>query len=133
MDNKLTPEQPDLEGVTCPKVDDARMIREGYSQYTADESRLQGTFPQRIYFPRTTIEVCSAVAEIAGRGEKVTISGARTGIVGGAAPQDSANLLCLENLLFDPLIKYDAPFGRWTVTTAAGMTLEQLAEGAQAP
>ena len=102
------------------------MIRESYSQYTTDESRLQGTFPQRIYFPRTTLEVCSAVAEIAGREEKVTISGARTGIVGGAAPQNSANLLCLENLLFDPLVNYDAPFGRWTVTAAAGTTLEEL-------
>ncbi len=88
MANRLTPEQPDLEGVTCPKVDDARMIRESYSQYTTDESRLQGTFPQRIYFPRTTLEVCSAVAEIAGREENVTISGARTGNVGGAAPQN---------------------------------------------
>jgi len=126
MDNRLTPEQPSLKGVTCPKVDDARMIREAYSQYTTDESRLQGTFPQRIYFPRTTLEVCSAVAEIAGRGEKVTISGARTGIVGGAAPLDSANILCLENLHVDPLVKYNASFRRWTVSAAAGTTLEEL-------
>jgi D-lactate dehydrogenase (cytochrome) len=126
MDNRLTPESFDIEGIICPRIDDPRMIREGYSQYTTDESRFQGNYPQRIYFPRTTLEVASAVTEVAQRGEKMTISGARTGIVGGAAPQDSAGLLCLENLTFEPTLRSNESSGRWTVTVAAGTTVEEL-------
>jgi D-lactate dehydrogenase (cytochrome) len=126
MVNLLTPTAPNLEGVGCPSVCDAQMIKEGYSQYTTDESRLQGTYPQRIYFPRTTLEVCSAMKEIVRRGEKVTVSGARTGIVGGAAPQDSANLICLEELRFDPVVQFDSSLKKWIVSVAAGTTLEEL-------
>ncbi len=126
MDNVLTPTTPNLNGVTCPCVGDSQMIKEGYSQYTTDESRLQGTYPKRIYFPRTTLEVCSAMAQIRERGEKVTISGARTGIVGGAAPQDSANLISLEELRFDPVVQFDTSLKKWTVSVAAGTTVEEL-------
>jgi len=126
MNNRLTPESPDLTGIFCPRVDDPQMIRERYNQYTTDESRLHGSYPERIYFPRMTLEVASALAEIAQRQERLTISGARTGIAGGAAPQDSTNLLCLETLIFEPRLRADENHREWTATVATGMTLEQF-------
>lgn len=58
--------------------------------------------------------------------EKVTISGARTGIVGGAVALGGENLLSLEKLAFPPRKTWSERHARWTVKAAPGMTLDEL-------
>ncbi|MHC4250456.1 MAG: hypothetical protein ACYS9X_15110, partial [Planctomycetota bacterium] len=76
-------------GVTprpCPRIEGAEAVRERCADIPSDESRLAAEPPERVYFPETTSDVSEAVREAAAAGEPLTISGARTGIVGGAVP-----------------------------------------------
>ena len=98
MNNILDTLSPDLKNVHCPVVEGRETIEERYSQYLKDESRLEGEMVQRIYFPRSTEEVIQAVKEIGERNENVTISGGRTGVVGGAVPLACENLISLESI-----------------------------------
>ena len=59
-DNHISLTLPDLGKTSCPRIDDPVIIREGYQQYLSDESRLLGTPPERIYFPKSTIEAAAA-------------------------------------------------------------------------
>jgi D-lactate dehydrogenase (cytochrome) len=126
MDNKIIPENPDINGVECPVVEGPDKIREGYMPYLADESRIQGEFPKRIYFPRSTPEVSSAVRQVMEREESMTIGGARTGLVGGAVPMGCGNLLCTENIRIPPVLSYSGEEKAWRLKIGAGTSLEEL-------
>jgi len=125
--NALQPEKPDLDGVECPVTEGSERIRESYEQYLRDESRMSGEVPQRIYFPRTTLEAAAAIRLIAGRGERVTLSASRTGIAGGAVNIGAENILSLENIVFKPRVGCDEGTGTWSITVGAGTTLDDLA------
>ena len=57
-----------------------------YASYFVDESRTAG-YADAIAFPKNTLETAALLRYAAERGMPVTISGARTGITGGAAPR----------------------------------------------
>jgi D-lactate dehydrogenase (cytochrome) len=124
----LAPETPDLAGVQCPAVEGRARVAESYAGYAVDESRLQGDLPERIYFPTTTLETAAALAAIRGRGETVTVSGARTGIAGGAVNVGTPNGLSLERLAFRPRVAFNKAHDAWCVRAGAGMTLAALLE-----
>jgi len=126
--NVLAPETPRLDGVACPVVEGSGRIQESYEQYLWDESRLAGEVPDRIWFPRTTLEAAAAIRDIARRGERATVSGSRTGIVGGAVNMLAQNILSLERLVFRPRLNRDEKTGTWSVIVGAGMKLEDLAK-----
>lgn len=54
--------------------------------YLIDASNLQGGHAQKLFIPETTEEVAEIIKEANAGKKPVTISGARTGIVGGAVP-----------------------------------------------
>ena len=54
--------------------------------YLVDASNMQGGHAEKLYIPETTEEVAKIVAEANASRTPVTISGARTGTVGGAIP-----------------------------------------------
>ena len=54
--------------------------------YLTDASNLQGGYAQKVFIPETTAEVAEIIKEASRTKTPVTISGARTGIVGGAVP-----------------------------------------------
>ena len=112
----------------CPSVEDPRLIASSYARYLHDESSLKAGVPRRILFPSTLAELSSALSELAALRERVTISGARTGIVGGAVVTGGENLLSLEKLVFPPRLAFQERFGAWTVSAAPGMTLDALRE-----
>ena len=105
------------------KVSNKKTIEEQYIQYLTDESRLVGDSINTLYFPESTDDVAAVVREVAERGESLTISGGRTGIVGGAVPQGSLNLISLEKLGSKIFIGYD---GEWFARVAAGTLIEDL-------
>lgn len=108
-------------------IEDPGLIGSSYGAYLRDESRLEGEAPRRIWFPESAAEAAEAVREIGGRGESLTVSGARTGIVGGAVPSGAANLVSLEKLTFPPTAG-EGFQGAPTLRVGAGTTLAALAE-----
>ena len=64
-----------------------------YEPYLHDESLYTGS-ADTISFPTTREEICAAVLECQDSGQRITVQGARTGIVGGAIP-DGGHVLNL--------------------------------------
>ncbi len=132
--HRLAPEYPagGEVGYAGGRIDDPGLIRDSYQVYLRDESRLPGEPPRRIYFPASTLEVSAAVEEIRARGERLTISGARTGIVGGAANHGAENILSLERLCPPPRLERRAGSGGdpggWLLRVGAGLTHARLLE-----
>jgi D-lactate dehydrogenase (cytochrome) len=126
MDNILIPVSPDIDGFKCDIIKDTKSIIEKYADSLVDESRMEPGLPDRIYFPKTTLEVVSAIREIQKRERRVTIGGARTGIVGGAVATESNSLLSLENITFKPRLNYNKSTNRWTIRVGAGTRLKEL-------
>ena len=59
---------------------------EDLQNYLTDASNLQGGHAHRLFIPESTHEIQEIVTGANGRGIPVTVSGARTGTVGGAVP-----------------------------------------------
>jgi D-lactate dehydrogenase (cytochrome) len=82
--------------------------------------------PRRILFPLTAAQLSAALRDASGRGEPVTLSGGRTGIVGGAVPIGGEDLVALDRLAPLPQLRFSEPVGAWCVTVGPGTTLTQL-------
>ena len=59
---------------------------EELQDYLTDASNMQGGFASKLFFPESISEVQKIVREAGHSGSPVTVSGARTGTVGGAIP-----------------------------------------------
>jgi D-lactate dehydrogenase (cytochrome) len=103
---------------------EALRVMEGTEEYRSDESRMQGPLPGTIYLPSTTAEVAAAVNSARKKGRRITVSGARTGIAGGAVPSEDCDMVSVEGLAFEPEIR--RVDGEWRVRVGAGTTLEEL-------
>ncbi len=120
---------------TIPPADPGRIrrisgsdkIREDYDPYLMDESRLSHRGADYLYFPEDEAQLSSLFKEMGRKGRKVTISGARTGIVGGAVPFGGA-VVSLER--FDRIlgIRLDRDSNEWRVRTECGVTLKEFNE-----
>lgn len=101
---------------TCPVVEGREKILDGYSAYLADESRMPFDVVDAIFFPSTTEQVVDAVLKIREQGRSIVVSGARTGITGGAIGIENASIISLE--------KMDTACGG--LTYQAGVRLENI-------
>jgi D-lactate dehydrogenase (cytochrome) len=124
--NSLKPLQVDLSEIHCPAIDGKEKITERYSEYIKDESKLIGKIADKIFFPTSTLEVSFAVKEAIKNNKKITVSGSRTGIVGGAVPVEAGYLVSLENLTLKPEVFFDIDNNCWAVKVGAGVKLEEL-------
>jgi D-lactate dehydrogenase (cytochrome) len=84
--------------VSCFRVEDPARISSSMGRYLRDESGLVGGLPRAVFMPETPEQVRDAVLDARARGGTLTVSGARTGIVGGAVPVEGGDLLILERL-----------------------------------
>ncbi|MHC4913951.1 MAG: FAD-binding oxidoreductase [Planctomycetota bacterium] len=102
-------------------------IAERFAGHVADESRLAGS-AEVLAFPLCEADVC----EVLGRGEPVTASSGRTGIVGGAVP---AGGIALSTERMDALSVEEVPGGGRVARCGPGVSLEGLAAelAAQSP
>jgi D-lactate dehydrogenase (cytochrome) len=119
---------------------------ERFPDLLRDESNLAAGRASRIYLPSSSEEVAEVVTEAAREGATLTVSGARTGISGGAVPvpghdQDPAPgrrphrehwVLSLQRLqrLHPPQVNPDS--GEVTVRVEAGVSLDHLARAVAA-
>jgi D-lactate dehydrogenase (cytochrome) len=100
-------------------------ISRNYSSYLSDESRLPHQGAEYLFFPTNEAELSAVFREMAKRAITLTISAARTGIVGGAVPHGGA-IVSLEK--FDKIlgIRYDSSSKEWLVRAECGVTLMDL-------
>jgi D-lactate dehydrogenase (cytochrome) len=96
-------------------------IAERFAGHLADESRLSG-HAQVLAFPR-----CAAdVRELVSRGLPLTVSGGRTGIVGGGVPQSG---IAVSTERMDSLDVEQLSDGTWIARCGPGLSLDKLNTG----
>jgi D-lactate dehydrogenase (cytochrome) len=107
------------------RVESSGEIVKNYSAYLVDESKLSHQGAEYLFFPATEAELSAIFREMAKRGVKVTLSAARTGIVGGAVPFGGA-VVSLER--FDKVLglRYDRSAREWLVRSECGVTVRDL-------
>jgi len=113
----------DFTGIRCIKG--YSEICQDYIPYLCDESKLAHKGIQYLFFPTTEGELSAIFKEMAKRKVTVTISGARTGLVGGAVPYGGA-IVSLER--FDKILglRYDTHSKEWLVRAECGVTIRDL-------
>ncbi len=92
-----------------------------FSDYLADASNMQGGSAERLCVPETAEEISSILKESNASGTHVTVSGARTGTVGGAVPF-AGTIVSLEK--FDSIKSINKE--SMTAVVGAGVSLADL-------
>lgn len=100
-------------------------IRAEYPAYLSDESKLTAGPFEDLFFPLDEGELAAVLREMAVRRAKVTIAGARTGLVGGCVPQEGA-LVSLENFDRVRALQYNPAAGEWLVGCQCAVSLRSL-------
>jgi len=113
----------DFKRIRCIK--DYSNISRDYNPYLCDESKLAHQGAEYLFFPANEGELSAIFKEMAKRDVTVTISGARTGLVGGAVPYGGA-IVSLER--FDKILglRYDSCSKEWLVRAECGVTIRDL-------
>lgn len=119
------PVRPGPDRGPAKRVAGAERVRADHEPYLTDESRMPGGFADELVFAAGEQQICEALAEAGRRRTPVTVSGARTGIVGGAVPFGGM-LLSMES--FNGFLGARRPEGEgdWRVRVQPGLTLEAL-------
>lgn len=119
-----TAETPEFESIR--RVDGFEKITAEFPAYLTDESKFSCRPFDHLFFPRSEAELSAVMQEMARRGIKVTIAGARTGLVGGCVPNQGA-LVSLEN--FDRVLALylDAPSAEWRLKAQCAVNLRTIA------
>ncbi|HEX9934264.1 MAG TPA: FAD-binding protein, partial [bacterium] len=110
---------------TFPIINGSQAVCEGFGPYLRDESRMPGGRADALVFPRTENEMAAVLENAFQSGTPITLSGGRTGIVGGAVPFGGL-LMSLDQ--FDRFlgVRWDDKRQSWTVRIQPGMRIETL-------
>jgi D-lactate dehydrogenase (cytochrome) len=113
----------DFKGIRCIK--DYNEICQDYSPYLCDESKLAHQGAQYLFFPTNEGDLSAIFKEMSNKNVTVTLSGARTGLVGGAVPYGGA-IVSLEKLDKIRGLRYDTQSKEWLVRAQCGVTIRDL-------
>lgn len=124
---EITAVQPDANasGGDPVRVDSEAAVRARFESYLRDESSFGPGRALTAFFPTTEKQVSDFLREMNFRKIPVTISGARTGIVGGAVPIGGA-LMSLERMNKVAGIKWNDKAREWTMIAQPGIRLSEL-------
>jgi len=110
-------------------VKGSREIKQNYSSYLSDESRLANKGAKYIFFPENESELASIFREMAKKGIKIVLSSARTGLVGGCVPYGEA-IVSLERFNKYRSLRYDSRLEEWLVRAQCGVIIRDLNDSA---
>jgi D-lactate dehydrogenase (cytochrome) len=116
------PDTPLLESISSQEE-----IQERYIAYLTDESRLSGGRIEELVFAHSEKQVVETLQKAHHSRTQVTVSAARTGIVGGAVPA-GGTLLSLEKMDRFLGARWDDELDCWCVRVEPGVSLDQLTE-----
>ena len=97
-------------------------ISEEFPDYLVDESRLSSNPVETIFFPDSISDVSAIMRDMHKRGLRVCVSGARTGVVGGAVALDVDCVISLGGM--NEIIDFD----KKSISAQCGVTLDILNE-----
>ena len=102
-------------------------IRTEYPAYLTDESKLSPEPFDYLFFPMDESELGAILKQMSAQRIKVTIAGARTGLVGGCVPRKGA-LVSLENFDRVKSVNWDPKALEWRIQCQSALNLRTLSE-----
>ncbi len=104
-----------------------REISSSFPSYLVDESKISGGHANWLFFPKTESDFVTIFDKMRRDNHQITISAARTGIVGSAIPFGGA-VVSLErmNKLFG--LGFDEEVGKWFLRIQPSLSLNQINE-----
>jgi D-lactate dehydrogenase (cytochrome) len=114
-----------VDGGDPVRVESEATVRSRFDSYLHDESSFGPGLAESAFFPTSEEEVAGFLKEMNVRKIPVTISGARTGIVGGAVPIGGA-LMSLEKMNGLVGINWNEQTRDWTVVAQPCIRLSEL-------
>ncbi len=109
------------------RVESVSDVQSQLESYLSDESGLGPGQAQIVFIPVTEKQLADFLREMNSRKLPVTISGGRTGIVGGAVPKGGA-LVSLDKMKSIVGIRWDERSSEWRVTVEPGIKLKEFQE-----
>ncbi len=112
-------------------LDDMKIIKgfesisSSYPTYLVDESKISGGKADWLCFPNNEVELTSMLKHLNEHNTPITISAARTGIVGSCVPFDGA-IMSLERMNNLIGVGYDEQQKRWYIRSQPGLSLNDL-------
>jgi D-lactate dehydrogenase (cytochrome) len=103
-------------------------IAESYPGYLADESKISGGHAQWLFFPTSEEEIVAIIEKMKEENHAITISAARTGIVGSAVPLLGGAVVSLERMDDFIGLGFDEEESRWFVRVQPNITLNEINE-----
>ena len=100
-------------------------IKADYAAYLTDESKLSSLPFNYLFFPQNEAELAAVIREMKKRKVRITVAGARTGLVGGCVPQEGA-LVSLERLDKVEAVYYDQFAEQWCLRAQTSISLKCL-------
>jgi D-lactate dehydrogenase (cytochrome) len=113
----------DFNKIRCVEVFDR--ISAEYPTYLTDESKLSPEPFDYLFFPMDEAELAAILKQMSARKVKVTIAGARTGLVGGCVPRKGA-LVSLENFDRAKSIAWDSEAKEWRIQCQCALDLRSI-------
>jgi D-lactate dehydrogenase (cytochrome) len=107
------------------RADSETLLQSRFASYLSDESGFGPGHAQTIFFPTTEKQVADFLREMNFSKIPITVSGGRTGIVGGAVPEGGA-ILSLDRMNRIVSIRLDRQSGEWRIQVEPGIRLKEL-------
>ncbi|OLS32779.1 MAG: putative FAD-linked oxidoreductase [Candidatus Heimdallarchaeota archaeon AB_125] len=107
------------------KVEGSETITSKHPDYIIDESKLAGGSAELLFFPKNESEIITIVKKMKEKEIPITISGGRTGIVGGAVPFGGA-VVSTDEMTNVTGFGYDESNQKYFVRIQPGITLDSL-------
>ena len=100
-------------------------IKSDFLPYLNDESKLSSNSCESLFFPKNEHELAEIVRVMSLNGTKITVAGARTGLVGGCVPNNGA-LVSLEVMNQVDGLYYSKGAEEWRVAAQCGISLKEF-------
>ncbi|MCK4845224.1 MAG: FAD-binding oxidoreductase, partial [Candidatus Heimdallarchaeota archaeon] len=102
-------------------------ISNSFQSYLVDESKISGGHADWLFFPKTESDLVTIIDKMRRDDHQITISAARTGIVGSAVPF-GGGVVSLEKMdkLFG--LGFDEEVGKWFLRIQPSLSLDQINE-----
>lgn len=107
-------------------ISDPNAIKERFSVYLADESKLRADSVDSLAFPTSTAEVSGILARHFSERRPIRVSGGRTGITGASVAEPGDAIVSLEKMKH--IGGVDVRGNRAFINVQAGVTLQELNE-----
>ncbi|NPD88765.1 MAG: FAD-binding oxidoreductase [Asgard group archaeon] len=113
---------------TIRSINGDKVIAESYPGYLVDESKISGGHAQWLCFPTNEQEIVSVINKMKEENQAITISAARTGIVGSAVPLLGGAVVSLERMDDFIGLGYDEEESKWFARVQPNITLNVINE-----